>query len=99
MNATEVDTILHQPEGLVHVDDKVRRNPKFPCGLMDVIDLPKMNKSYRLLYDVKGRFTLVKLKKKEAEFKLCRVQQKFVGPNKICYLITHDGRTLKFVDP
>lgn len=62
LNATEVDTILHQPEGLIHVDKKNRRNPKFPCGLMDVIDIPKMNKSYRLLYDVKGRFTLVKLK-------------------------------------
>ena len=66
---------------------------------MDVIDIPKMNKSYRVLYDVKRRFTLVKLKAKEAEFKLCRIQQKFIGPNKICYLVTHDGRTLKFVDP
>lgn len=66
---------------------------------MDVIDIPKMNKSYRLLFDNKGRFTLVKLKQKEAEFKLCRIQKKFIGPNKICYLVSHDGRTLKFVDP
>ena len=99
LNSTEVDHILHQQEGLIQIDKKVRRNPKFPCGLMDVIDIPRMNKSYRLLYDVKGRFTLVKLKQKENEFKLCRIQKKFIGPNKICYLTTHDGRTLKFVDP
>ena len=98
MNATEVDTILHQKEGLVKVDNKVRRNPKFPCGLMDLFEIPKMNKTYRVLYDTKGRFTLVKVDKKEKDFKLCRIQKKFIGPNKICYFVTHDGRTLKFLD-
>jgi ribosomal protein S4E len=29
---------------------------------MDVLTLTKTNESYRLLYDVKGRFTLLKLK-------------------------------------
>ena len=97
-NSTEVDTILHQKEGLVKVDNKVRRNPKFPCGLMDVFELPKLNKNFRVLYDTKGRYTLVKLDKKEKDIKLCRVQKKFIGPNKICYFVTHDGRTLKFLD-
>ena len=96
-NATEVNTILHQKEGLFIVDKKVRRNPKYPCGLMDVIDIPKLNKSYRILYDIKGRFKLVQLKGQEKDFKLCRVQKKFIGPNKICYFTTHDGRTLKFL--
>eukprot|EP00178_Gracilaria_changii_P027497 TRINITY_DN8842_c0_g1_i2.p1 TRINITY_DN8842_c0_g1~~TRINITY_DN8842_c0_g1_i2.p1 ORF type:complete len:174 (-),score=11.39 TRINITY_DN8842_c0_g1_i2:38-559(-) len=67
--------------------------------MMDVLDIPKLRKSYRLLYDVKGRFTLVPLKQKEAQFKLCRIENKFIGPNKICYLTTHDGRTIKFVNP
>ncbi len=96
-NATEVNTILHQKEGLFIVDKKVRRNPKYPCGLMDIVDLPKLNKTFRILYDVKGRFRLVQLKGQEKDFKLCRVQKKFIGPNKICYFVTHDGRTLKFL--
>lgn len=99
LNGTEIKSILLQREGLIKVDHKVRRNSKFPCGLMDVIEIPKMNKYYRVLYDVKKRFTMVKLKAKEAEFKLCKIQKKFIGPNKTCYYVTHDGRTLKFINP
>ena len=66
---------------------------------MDVIDIPKLNQAYRVLYNAKGRFVFVKLNKKEASFKLCRVQKKAVGPNKVCYFVTHDGRTLRFQDP
>jgi small subunit ribosomal protein S4e len=99
LNNREVDQILKQKEGLVLVDGKVRRNPKFPCGLMDVVTVPKLGGMYRVLYNVKRRFVLVKLNKKESEYKLCRIQKKAVGPNKVCYLVTHDGRTLRFVDP
>ena len=66
---------------------------------MDVIDLPKCKLSYRLLYDVKGRFKFIKINKKESGFKLCRIQKKAIGPNKIGYLVTHDGRTLRYADP
>ena len=66
---------------------------------MDVISIPKMNVSYRVLYDHKGRFVFVKLKEKEAQWKLCRIQKKAVGANKVVYLVTHDGRTLRFADP
>lgn len=65
---------------------------------MDVFEVPKINKNYRVLYDIKGRFTMVKLDKREKDFKLCRIQKKFIGPNKVCYFVTHDGRTLKFLD-
>ena len=92
----EVDVILHQREGLVQIDRKVRRNPKYPVGLMDVIDLPKVGAAYRVLYDVKGRFVFLKLKKAEAGFKLCRIEKKQVGANGVTYLVTHDGRTLRF---
>ena len=44
------------------IDNKTRRDTKFPVGVMDVITVSKTNESYRMLYDVKGRFTLVKLK-------------------------------------
>ena len=94
----EVDVILHQKEGLVHVDKKIRRNPKYPVGLMDVIDLPKVGASYRVMYDVKGRFVFLKIKKQEASFKLCKIEKKQIGANGIAYLVTHDGRTLRFAD-
>ena len=98
LNGHEANIILHQKEGLVRVDKRVRRDPKYPVGLMDVIDLPKMGAAFRVLYDVKGRFTFVRLPAGENGFKLCRVQRKMVGPNKTPYLVTHDGRTIRFAD-
>ena len=71
----EVDLILNQKEGQVLIDGKSRRNPKYPVGLMDVVNLPKTGAAYRVLYDVKGRFDLVKLSKKESQFKLVRIQK------------------------
>ena len=35
----------------IQVDGKSRRDYKFPCGLMDVIAIPKMGEYYRVLFD------------------------------------------------
>jgi small subunit ribosomal protein S4e len=66
---------------------------------MDVITVAKTNESYRLLYDVKGRFSLTKVKEAEAKFKLLKIKSKGVGPNKVPYVVTHDSRTLRFPNP
>jgi small subunit ribosomal protein S4e len=98
LTGREADVILHQKEGLIRVDKKIRRDPKYPVGFMDVIDIPKVGVSYRVLYDVKGRYVFTKVNKTEAAFKLCRITRKEMGPNKIAYLVTHDGRTIRFAD-
>lgn len=99
MNGREANMILHQKQGLVYIDKKVRREPKYPLGLMDVIEIPQMGAAWRCLYDVKGRFTFVRLKKAEGNFKLCRIIKKEMGANKIAYLVTNDARTIRFADP
>lgn len=43
---------------LVKVDGKVRTEPCYPAGFMDVITLEKTNENFRLVYDTKGRFTV-----------------------------------------
>lgn len=96
LNGREAKIILNQKEGLVLVDKKAKKDIKYPCGFMDVIDIPKLGVSYRVLYDNKGRFTFTKLKKNESSFKLCKVVQKQMGPNGIPYIVTHDGRTIRF---
>ena len=98
LNGTEAMKILKEKDNIVTVDKKVRRNPKFPCGLMDVVELEPTNEVFRVLYDVKKRFILVKIDEKEAEYKLCKIKRKEVGPNKIPYVVTHDGRTLRFAN-
>ena len=86
-------------EGGFKVDNKIRRDRKFPVGIMDVFTVVKTGESYRILYDVKGRFTLVKIKEAESKFKLLKVKSRAVGPNKIPYIITSDGRTIRFPHP
>jgi small subunit ribosomal protein S4e len=66
---------------------------------MDVVTIEKTKENFRILYDVKGRFILKKIKPEEAKFKLCKVKSRSVGPNKIPYIVTHDGRTFRFPDP
>lgn len=66
---------------------------------MDVISIDKTKENFRVLYDVKGRFILRKIKSDEAKFKLCKIKAKEIGANKVPYIVTHDGRTLRYPDP
>lgn len=66
---------------------------------MDTITVVKTNENYRLLYDVKGRFHLLKIKDTEAKTKLLKIKTKGVGPNKVPYVVTNDGRTIRFPHP
>lgn len=66
---------------------------------MDVITIAKTNEHFRLLYDVKGRFKPIRIKDSEAKIKLMKVERKFVGPNKTPYIVTNDGRTIRFPHP
>lgn len=99
LTGRECDLILHDKDNSVKIDNKVRTDKKFPVGLMDVLTIDKTGDKYRMLYDIKGRFTLVKLKQKESEFKLCKVKRREMGPNRIPYIVTHDARTIRFPAP
>jgi small subunit ribosomal protein S4e len=99
LNAREANIIVQDKENGIKVDNKARRDIKFPVGVMDVVTVAKTNESYRLLYDIKGRISLLKIKDTEAKFKLCKVKSRAVGPNKIPYIVTHDSRTIRFPHP
>lgn len=86
-------------ERLVQVDGKVRTDTGFPCGFMDVIEIPKSGDTFRLTYDTKGRFVLHKIDSTEKTFKLCRVREVATTLKKVPYLVTHDGRTIRYPDP
>jgi small subunit ribosomal protein S4e len=84
---------------LIRVDGKIRTDITYPAGFMDVISIPKTKEFFRLIYDVKGRFQVHRITPKEAEYKLCKVKKVATGPKGIPYLVTHDGRTIRFPDP
>lgn len=91
--------ICKQKEGVIKVDNKVRRDHRFPLGHMDVVTIEKTNEFFRILIDTKGRFNPHKIDAKEASFKLCKVDKKYIGKYKIPYITTHDGRTFRFPHP
>jgi len=99
LSYNEVTKIVKDKEGLIKIDNKIRRDPKFPLGIMDVVSIDKTSQHFRILYDVKGRFMPHKIDAKEASLKLCRVVRKCLGKNKIPYIVTHDGRTIRFPHP
>ncbi|KAI1723432.1 ribosomal family s4e domain-containing protein [Ditylenchus destructor] len=84
---------------LIKVDGKVRTEMRFPAGFMDVIRIEKTEENFRLLYDVKGRFTTHRITKQEAQFKLCKVVKISIGPKGVPYIVTHDARTIRYPDP
>merc|ERR1712228_590910 len=73
---------------LVKIDGKCRTDPRFPCGFMDVVQIEKTNENFRLIYDVKGRFTVHRITNQEAKYKLCRVKAVKTGPKNVPYLYT-----------
>jgi len=97
LTAREVQLILNQR--LVKVDGKVRTDPTYPAGFMDVISIDKANELFRLLYDTKGRFAIQRITAPEAAYKLAKVRTTGVGSKSVPYLGTTDGRTIRYPDP
>jgi len=91
-NMREVKAILSS--GQIKVDGHIRKDPRFPVGLMDVIDITTSGERFRLIPKKRGGFHLVKIDDKEAGFKLCKVETKTMVKGGKIQLGFHDGRTL-----
>jgi len=99
LSGQEAIKICRNKQANLKVDGKVRRDPRYPLGMMDVVSIAKTGENFRILYDIKGRFQPVRIDAKEASFKLCKVKRKVIGKNKIPYIVTHDGRTIRYPHP
>ena len=64
-----------------------------------MITIEKTGENFRLIYDVKGRFTIHRITPEEAKYKLCKVKKIAVGDKGIPFIVTHDGRTIRYPDP
>lgn len=84
---------------LIKVDGKVRTDANFPAGFMDVVTIEKTGEHFRLIYDVKGRFAIHRISAEEAKYKLCKVKKIQLGAKSVPFLVTHDGRTIRYPDP
>ena len=83
----------------IKVDGKVRTDPNFPAGFMDVVEIPKSGDQFRLIFDTKGRYALHRISDEEKSFKLAKVVKQELSKKAVPYVVTHDGRTLRYPDP
>jgi small subunit ribosomal protein S4e len=79
--------------GKVLVDKKERKDPGYPIGLMDIIEMPELKKAFRVTVNTKGLF-LEEIKLEEANKKLCRIQNKTILKGGKIQLNLHDGTNI-----
>ncbi len=91
MTSKEAKKILK--EGKVKIDCRVVKEHNYPVGLFDVISIESINKYYRLVpsQDV---LSVVEIGKKEADRKLCRIENKTMVRGKKLQLNLHDGKNI-----
>ncbi|MEM1775020.1 MAG: 30S ribosomal protein S4e [Desulfurococcaceae archaeon] len=81
-------------EGHFKVDGKVRRNYKFPVGVMDVIEIPKTGEYYRVVPVPTKVLGLLRIPPEEASIKPCRIENKTTVKGGHIQLNLHDGRNV-----
>lgn len=93
----EAKTIISQKKVLI---DGKPRNVAYPVGLMDIVSIPEANAIYRVLTHRKG-LVLHSIKEDEANFKLCKIENKTVVSDGQVQLNLHDGtnKIIKIADP
>jgi len=98
---------------LIEIDGKVRTDINYPTGFQDVLRINKSDEQFRLLYDIKGRYILHRITAEEAGYKLLKVvryskaKKATIGKNPLAhgqagtipFIVTHDGRTIKYPSP
>lgn len=80
--------------GDILIDGRRASSHKTPVGLMDVVSIPKMDKSYRVVLDHHGRIATTDVPAAQAGWKFCRIENKSIVPGGRTQLNLHDGRTL-----
>jgi len=78
--------------GEILVDGVPRKDYKFPVGLFDVIKIPKLNKSYRIVFDEKGRYVPIEIE--DDNLKLYKIVNKTMVKGGRIQLNLFDGTNI-----
>ncbi len=86
----EVNKIIN--EGKVLINGKIRKDNKYPLGIMDIIEIPSIKETYLLAYNKKGNFSLKPIN--ATKDKLCQIKgKKYIKKGKT-QLNFNDGRNV-----
>jgi len=86
----EVKYVLNKQE--IKIDGVRRKDPKFLVGLFDIINIPKLKQSFRVLINKRGKIELKQLKD-ETLLKPCKVTGKALVKKRM-QLNLYDGRNI-----
>ncbi len=78
----------------VLIDGRPAPSHKAVAGLMDIVSLPKLEKSYRVVLDHHGRIALTEVPAAQAAWKFCRIENKTTVKGGKTQLNLHDGRCM-----
>ncbi len=82
-------------QGHVKVDGCIRKDYKFPVGLMDIIEVDEAKTRVRVMPDSQHLLQLLKITKKEQNLKPCKITGKNTVSKGNIQLHLHDGRTIQ----
>ena len=88
----EIRIILSNKEVLVN--NKLRKEFRFPVGILDTLSIPKLNKYYKIVYNTKGNLTLSEISKEESIEKTCKIIGKTILKKGKMQLNLYDGTNL-----
>ncbi|NHJ38882.1 MAG: 30S ribosomal protein S4e [Asgard group archaeon] len=91
--ARETKIILNNK--LVTIDGRVVTNPKFPVGLMDIVHIENLDKSYRILPHHLHVLMPYEIKKSTTKTKSCQIMNKQTLKGGYTQLNLHDGRNIR----
>jgi small subunit ribosomal protein S4e len=91
-NKRELTYIINNKE--IIVDKKIIKSLNLPVGLHDVIEIPRIKKLFKVIFQNNGLINLVEISEEEAKFKICKIIFKKLIKNNNIQLTTNDGRTL-----
>jgi len=80
--------------GKILVDGRVRKDYKYPVGLMDVVAIPSIDKYYRVVPDNTRFLKLVEITKEDAKYKFVRIINKTTVKHGNLQLNLEDGRNI-----
>lgn len=80
-------------KGEVFVDGKRRKDYAYPAGLFDVVSIPKINKSYRIVPSKKG-LDITEISGNDANKKVCKIINKTVLKKGRIQLNLHDSKNI-----
>ncbi|MBW3583152.1 MAG: 30S ribosomal protein S4e [Euryarchaeota archaeon] len=83
--------------GDVLVDGKIVKDGKHGVGWFDIITIPRLKSSWRVLVDRRGKVSVDPVGDAEASWKLARIENKTTIKGGLTQLNLHDGRNIVVV--